>query len=307
MAENKKKRKWLSTQALKEFINDITEEELNAEELYNGTDRIPDPLSMGEEIDDSETELDTLIQEQELFAEQASTSQKLEMQSETASSDQRPSELKQIYDELVVLKKNAEVRIHELELENDELKEKLDFKRIHDDDELVERDEEWQAKVAAIEEEKNEKEAAIARLQQELKEKQKELTDTAERIKKEALEREASVVDLKELTRQLKDYQKKYQEAQEENKTNEKKLVQITTEHDEERGRLEQLKKQYSELEQNYQQLHTLHQKNEAKMVELQAENDVLDELLEEKEQEIEAELTQLKKRTQSTNKRFNN
>ena len=35
MAENKKKRKWLSTQALKEFINEITEEELNAEEMYN--------------------------------------------------------------------------------------------------------------------------------------------------------------------------------------------------------------------------------------------------------------------------------
>ena len=54
MAENKKKRKWLSTNALKEFINDITEEELQAEELYNETIRIPDPLEMGEELDDSE-------------------------------------------------------------------------------------------------------------------------------------------------------------------------------------------------------------------------------------------------------------
>ena len=35
MAENKKRESGFSTQALKEFINEITEEELNAEEIYN--------------------------------------------------------------------------------------------------------------------------------------------------------------------------------------------------------------------------------------------------------------------------------
>ncbi|MBO0454464.1 hypothetical protein, partial [Candidatus Enterococcus murrayae] len=46
MAENKKKRKWLSTNALKEFINDITEEELKAEERYNETHRLHEPFEL---------------------------------------------------------------------------------------------------------------------------------------------------------------------------------------------------------------------------------------------------------------------
>lgn len=57
MAENKKKRKWLSTQALKEFINEITEEELNAEEIYNELS----PTTTFNSLEETET----LIQEKE--------------------------------------------------------------------------------------------------------------------------------------------------------------------------------------------------------------------------------------------------
>lgn len=99
MAENKKKRKWLSTQALKEFINDITEEELIAEELYNETDQLHDSYHLADEAA-STSELEELIQEQEVISEE----QKVEKQSEEDTS-KRQSELQQIYEELVALKK----------------------------------------------------------------------------------------------------------------------------------------------------------------------------------------------------------
>lgn len=168
MAENKKKRKWLSTQALKEFINEITEEELNAEELYNETNQIHDSHRLADTEVVSQSELGELIQEQETFSEGLSENLDLEKQPEENYSNQQ-SELQQVYDELVALKKDAEVRLQEMEQENESLKEKLDFERIRVGDELAVRDEEWQIKFAEIEEEKQTTEAMIAELKSNLK------------------------------------------------------------------------------------------------------------------------------------------
>ena len=95
MAENKKKRKWLSTQALKEFINEITEEELNAEELYNEKNRIQDSYHSIDDQEVSQPEMGELIQEKENLSEQDSESTESDKQPETDYAEQQ-SELQRI-------------------------------------------------------------------------------------------------------------------------------------------------------------------------------------------------------------------
>ncbi|MGG5371320.1 hypothetical protein [Enterococcus sp. AZ196] len=284
MAENKKKRKWLSTNALKEFINDITEEELSAEELYSETK--------------NNSETSRMMDEEENFIQEQEGLINLKMDEESESKIVVPPaglEIQGNPEELAMYKKETESRIQELEIENDELKGKLEFERIRLEDELKERDRDWKRKFAEIDEEKKETKLTVQQLQQQLNEKQRELIDTDERAQKENAEREAASVKLKEVTKQLEEYQKNYLDAQEENKKKEEKLAQIKADHKEEINQFNQLKKQYNELEQDYQQLHTINQKNETKVNELQEENDTLLELLDEKEQETEAELTSLR------------
>lgn len=211
MAENKKKRKWLSTQALKEFINEITEEELNAEEMYNELS----PTTTFNLLEESEA----LIQEKENSNESKNQEEKLQYEEDYSD---KYLILQQAAEKLDAQKKEAEIRIHELEIENDDLKEKLDFERIRVGDELTERDKNWQEKLTEIEEEKQVVEEEFIQLEQQLEEKQRELEEFSEIIKKEASEKEAAAVDLKELTRQLKEYQKNYEAVQEENREQEK-------------------------------------------------------------------------------------
>ncbi|MFQ7235895.1 MAG: hypothetical protein ACLRPU_13540, partial [Enterococcus hulanensis] len=121
MAENKKKRKWLSTNALKEFINDITEEELKAEELYNESRGLQDNFDLEEESFNSELEEPVNPrQSNPELAHETDTQLKEE-------SSEQPVDIQRIQAEFAALKTEAEGRVQEVETENERLKEKLNM------------------------------------------------------------------------------------------------------------------------------------------------------------------------------------
>lgn len=269
MAENRKKRKWLSTQTLKEFINDITEEELNAEEFNNDTKPIRDEFDLGDTSEDLSNESKSKIKTN---SEEEQRTQKFNEHSSDEISIQQ-TEIQYVTEKLKEIQKESENRVSELKMENDTLKEKLDFERTRLKDELKSRDEDWSKKNDVTEEKRKSAESMIVKLQQQLEDK------------------ESNSMSLKELTLQVEEYKKKYHDLQIKDNENKKKLSKSEAKIIELEAKVVQfddLNKQFHQLEQNYQQLQIDSQENEKKLVELQAESDMLDEMLDEKDQEFE-------------------
>lgn len=205
MAENRKKRKWLSTQTLKEFINDITEEELNAEEFYNDTKPIRDEFNLGDTSEDLSNESKSKIKAN---SEEEQITQKFNKHSSDEISIQQ-TENQYVTEELKEIQRENENRVSELKMENDTLKEKLDFERTRLKDELKSRDEDWSKKNGVLDEKRKSAESMIDKLQQQLEDKK------------------SNSMSLKELTLQIEEYKKKYHDLQIKDSENKKNYPRV--------------------------------------------------------------------------------
>lgn len=303
-----KKRKWLSTQALKEFINDITEEELQAEELYNESQQVFDTAELMEtpipQPKDSVEDQEDMAEQEAPEAVRCSD----ESEAEVSAAEAPSAELERLKEELASFKKEAEAQVQELAVENAALKEKLTVERTIIEDALKDRDDHWQTKVDEVTEEKE-------RVNDQFTKQQAELTSLIEEKETQAAVKEELTATIQQLTELEVTYQEAVTareqlqaEAEAQQQEHAEALAAVTQSSDEalheQQHQFQQLKQEYEELEKDYQQLHAINQKNEAKLKELQSENDTLIEWLEEKDKELAAtpkqeELGQLKKEIQ--------
>lgn len=320
MAE--KKRRWLSTDALKEFINEISEEELQAEERFNEKlDSLEDPLDIQERLNRTLFQRDQLMKErdewirinhknQERINVLEEQIQKIQTEDEQKKKERSSEQeivlmgtIRRLEEELATLKRERLIHIQELENEKEELKERLDVEQTRFEEELNDRNEHWKHKLEEAETEKVTIEKTLKTLQQQLVEKEQEREELTNKLKE--LEAEKGV-PIDELMSELEELKQDYQSAQKKNSDYEKEVEQLKREALENQEKLEKFTKNLERineqekeiqrlvsekkiLEDTHQQLHKAHQIESQKKAELRVENDVLLELIEKKDRELQA------------------